>query len=149
MFIPDPYDSPPAMLMNQGILPSAATVLLCLALASCSHVGQRLLHIQIEVDNQLEFTAIRGVRDDMPVDQMWDVLPDVRFEIAANSADSFEEIGDGTRTLNGDVVVRILHVNRELSRAVLSSLSVTRNLDGHSWSISKSECERIKKADAN
>ena len=91
-------------------------------------------------------TGIRGVRDDMPVAQMWDVLPDVRFEIAADSAGSFEDTGEGTGTLNGEVVVRILHVDRELGKALLSSLSLTREPDKTSWSVSREECERVKKA---
>ena len=123
-----------------------ALALLCIAMTSCVHNGQRLLGIDIELDGQVMFTGMRGVRDDMRVEQMWDVLPDVTFETAPDSADAVEGKSERTRKLDGNVVVRIKHVDRELAAVSLSSLSLTRDGADSSWSLSKGESERIQQA---
>jgi hypothetical protein len=82
----------------------------------------------------------------MRVEQMWGLLEDVTFHTAADSADAVEGNGERTRTLNGNVVVRIKHVDRELAAVSLSSLSLRRDAPNSSWSLSKGESERIQQA---
>ena len=135
--------------MNRHVTRIIVLALLVLATTSCVHIGQRLLHIEIELDGQVVFTGMRGVRDDMPVEQMWGVLADVSFELAADSASSHEGTSERSRSLDGNVVVRIKHVDRELAVASLSSLSLTRDAATSSWSLSKGESERIQQAVAN
>ena len=106
---------------------------------SCVHVGQRLLTIQIEVDGQVVLEGIRGVPDNTPVNEMWDVLGDVSFM----SMSAEHEHPD---TLNGNVVVRIKHVDRQLTSAKLKTLSLQPDDAGSEWSIGKDEAERIKQA---
>ena len=107
---------------------------------SCVHVGQRLLTIQIEVDGKVMFEGIRGVPDTMAVNDMWDVLSDVSFEARTDQAPSAE--------LNGNVIVRIKHVDRELATAQLNTLSLQSDPSGSKWVIGKDESERIKQAAA-
>lgn len=108
-------------------------------------VGQRLLTVQIELDGVITFEGIRGVPDNMPVEQMWSVLKDVSFQLTnkaavSNSADT------QTCSLNGKVVVRIQHVDRNLGRAALTSLSLRKGEPGSSWSLEQNEVDRIKRA---
>ena len=124
----------------------AALALLGLAITSCVHIGQRLLYVDIELDGQVVFTGMRGVRDDMRVEHMWGILKDVTFHTAADSADAVEDNSERTRTLSGNVVVRIKHVDRELAAVSLSSLSLTRDAPNSSWSLGKGESERIQQA---
>jgi hypothetical protein len=125
-------------------------VLLCIALAvtSCVHVGQRLLHIEVELDGKVAFEGIRGVPDNTPVEQMWDVLNGVPFEMTADYADSLSDPDEQTRTLNGNVVVRIRHVDHELAVASLSSLALERGGSDSSWFLSDGEANRVKQASA-
>ncbi len=115
-------------------------VLLC---TSCMHVGQRLLHIEVEVDGQIVCDGIRGVRDDMPVNEMWNVLDSMSFE--STGVIPAPATGDEWQ-LQGDVVVRIKHVDHELARSALSALSLTRNASGSGWSVDAAEVERIQSA---
>ena len=52
----------------------------CETVPSYLHVGQRLLLFEILVDDQIQLSGLRGVNDNMPIKQMWDVLPDITFE---------------------------------------------------------------------
>ncbi len=115
----------------------AAFALLLLAIPACGHVGQRLLTVQIELDGQVVLEGIRGVPDNMPVDEMWDVLGEVAF--AAKG-------GPPSGDLEGEVVVRIKHVDRELASANLKNLKLTPNDAGSEWSLPQGQVERIKQA---
>jgi hypothetical protein len=121
-----------------------AAGLVWLCASSCGHVGQRLLHIEIELDGKVVFTGIRGVRDDMPENQMWDVLPEVVFEVAAGPDGPGEDGGEKSRTLTGKIVVRIKHVDRELASTTLPSLTLSREPGSKSWSLSRAQAERVK-----
>jgi hypothetical protein len=105
---------------------------------SCGHVGQRLLTIQIELDGQVVFEGRRGVPDNMAVDKMWDVLADVSFKAKTEQQPPDE--------INGDVVVRIKHVDRELTSAKLKTLSLRPGVNDSTWSLGKDEAERVKRA---
>lgn len=120
-------------------------ILFCLALPSCGHLGQRLLHIEIELDGQVTFEGIRGVPDNMPVDEMWDVLGDVHFEIDEDAVSHLDAL---TQDLTGSIVVRIKHVDDELGMASLSSLSLSREAIGSSWLLGDGETDRVKRASA-
>jgi hypothetical protein len=131
--------------MGKRIARIAFLALFFLAVTSCGHVGQRLLHIEIERDGKIAFEGIRGVPDNMPVEQMWDVLGDVPFETTADS------LGTDVRTfaLDGNVVVRIKHVDRELGLASLTTLSLHRDATSSSWRLSDGETGRVKQAVTN
>lgn len=118
--------------------------LFCLGMTSCGHVGQRLLQIEIELDGQLALQGIRGVRDDMPVPRMWDELRDVGFEIDPAMVDSLGAADAQTLELEGKVVVRISHVDRELTTASLPSLLLDRIEAEAPWTLSAGELERLK-----
>lgn len=114
-------------------------VVSCLfTVVSCNHPGQRLLTIQIEQDGQVVCEGMRGVSDSLPVSEMWDLLPEVSFS-AESSTPSLE-------TLNGDIVVRIRHVDHELSRARLKSLTLRPHANNSTWSIGHEETARVKRA---
>jgi hypothetical protein len=121
--------------------------LLCLV-TSCAHLGQRLLHIEIECDGDVVFTGMRGVRDDMPVEEMWNTLSDVPFELAADSTVTVTGEDEQTCKLTGNVVVRIKHVESELAAISLSSISLTRNEENDSWSLSKDQSEQFRNESA-
>jgi hypothetical protein len=119
--------------------------LLLFTTASCVHVGQRLLTIQIELDGQVAFEGIRGVPDNMPVEQMWDVLDDVSFKSVDTETTS--RLSDQkARSLEGRVVVRIKHVDRELANTSLTSLTLAKDTTGGSWLLPADEVKRIKQA---
>ena len=108
---------------------------------SCTHVGQRLLSIEIEVDGNAEFTGMLGVRDDMPVADMWDELADLQFDATSRPVD----ITASTRELSGAVVVRITHVDNQLTSAEVSSLSLEQPATG-AWVLAPGELDRLKAA---
>jgi hypothetical protein len=116
--------------------------------ASCSHtfVGQRLLTIEIELDDQVVFHGIRGVPDNMPVEQMWGVLGTVRFESSRPGSVVKEGAGNPVRSLVGKVIVRIKHVDQELTHVLMETLLFYPDASGLLWSLRGAELERIQDA---
>jgi hypothetical protein len=97
------------------------------------------------LDGQVTFEGIRGVPDNMPVDEMWDVLGDVHFEIDEDAVSHLDAL---TQDLTGSIVVRIKHVDDELGMASLSSLSLSREAIGSSWLLGDGVTDRVKRASA-
>ena len=93
--------------------------LLLILLSGCS-LGQRLLTVEVRVDDEVRFQGIRGVVDSTPVPEMWNVVPDVPLSAAAEAPDG------SSCELNGNVSIHILHGSRELTRADLKSVSLSR-----------------------
>jgi len=124
---------------------SCIAALLCMSLSSCTPSGQRLLTVQIESDGNVVFDGIRGVPDNTPVVEMWNVLGDIPFETTAddNSALDGEE---NARRLEGAIVVRIKHVDNELASASLKTLTLRSDDGGASWTLDGAEVKRIKVA---
>ena len=120
---------------------------LCLAMVSC-HMGQRYLTFEIEVDEKVVLAGHRGVPDDTPVDEMWDRLDDISFDVPEDSTSELEAAAGQSLTLDGNVVVRIRHVDRELSRAAVSSLTLTRDTPSSAWTLSESDLEQFQRANA-
>ena len=123
--------------------------LLCLLVTSLSCMptpGQRLLTVQIDLDGNVVYEGIRGVPDNTPVVEMWDVLGDVPFEPTATENNGTEDGESNGRTLEGTIVVRIKHVNRELANASLEGLTLRSNDAEASWSLDAAEVARIKGA---
>ena len=127
-------------------LSRGVSVVLLLATVSCLHYGQRLLTIQIERDGQVVFEGIRGVPDNMPIKEMFDVVGSVAFKSTA--ADTKASGGSETqaRSLAGKIVVRIKHVDLELASATLETLSLHSDATGAAWSIGETEVARLKQA---
>ena len=102
----------------------------------CAAPGQRLLRVQIEVDGETMFQGMRGVPDSMPVEQMWSELDSVSFQALESDEDaavgSGQASSDKERRLSGEVVVRILHVERELSKAQSNVLDM-QSQNGTDW----------------
>ena len=103
--------------------------LLLVTTTSCLHVGQRLLTFQIELDGQVVFEGNRGVPDNMAVDRMWDILGNVSFEATTEQEHPVH--------LEGNVVVRIKHVDHELTSAKLKAISLQPDASGSQWSLSE------------
>lgn len=100
--------------------------LLLILLSGCS-LGQRLLTVEVRVDDEVRFQGIRGVVDSTPVPEMWNVVPDVPLSAAA-------EAPDGSNCeLNGNISIHILHGSRELTRADLKSVSLSRQDKNGRW----------------
>ena len=86
----------------------------------------------------MAFEGKRGVPDNTPVDEMWNELGEVSFK--AKTA------GPVSEELDGDVVIRIKHVDRELAKVSLTALSLQADTAESAWSIDSAEGERIKTA---
>jgi len=69
---------------------------------------------------------------------MWDVLADVLFTAKTEDPPPDE--------LNGDIVVRIGHVDRELASAQLKTLSLQSDANRSAWKPGRDEARRIKQA---
>jgi len=130
----------------------AAAVLLSAVSCTQEHVGQRLLTIQIELDGDVVFQGIRGVPDDMPNGEMWKVLGSVSFETTGTGGEnahiglSVEAVtGTPVISLEGDVVVRIKHVDREMLLPIpLERLSLKQEGKSFSsWFLEEVEVQRI------
>jgi hypothetical protein len=127
----------------------AFVVVLILFTTSCVHVGARLLHVQIEVDGVTTLEGIRGVPDNMPVEEMWDVLTKVPFQPTGGATATPDSADAKTWSLSGTIVVRIKHVDRVLASATLTSLSLNKDMSGTAWSLPRNEVSRIKQARTN
>ena len=117
-----------------------------LGVPSCElpHVGQRLLHIEIEQNGKPAFSGIRGVRDDMPVKQMWDVLGDVTFEASGDEVLGTTDKDADSVTLTGKVLIRIKHVDRVLAETTVSELKLARSGGTSTWMLAAGEGQRIR-----
>ena len=115
-----------------------------LLLVACAPPGQRLLRFEIELDGEVMFTGIRGVPDQMPVDEMWHVLSEVSFEAApANTVQA-----TASESLSGEIVVRIQHTGETLASATLEALALTRDSANATWHLSETEASRVESASA-
>ena len=137
--------------MNQLIVRknNACTLVFILCLTGCSSIslpsGKKLLTVQIESQGQVVLEGIVGVSDRMAVDQMWNVLGDLRFE---STHDIFQakETGQQSRSIVGTAIVKILHVDEVLASRKIDSLSVVELGEGE-WCFSATELSRIKQAE--
>ncbi len=117
----------------------------CLPLTSVSCMpGQRLLTIQIEVDGSVVYEGSRGVPDNTSVTEMWEVLGDVRFEPSHIESSSSKEGSDSIRFIEGEIVLRIVHVKDALADAQLDELKLRYDAEEDAWRLEKSEVGRIK-----
>ena len=126
----------------------AVSMLFAIALctSSCLPPGQRLLNITIERDGLVTFKGFRGVPDTMPVDQMWGVLEDVRFDLVNNSVKLSNNDQGKSCSLSGKVIVRFYHVDENLLRADLNSMSLQKAKDDNYWYLDKRQARRVEKA---
>ena len=131
--------------MNRRLMWAVFMGFACLT-SSCAPVGQRLLHIDIEVDGQVAYSGIRGVPDSTPVEKMWNVLEDVPFDPPSDSIDATTKPGKTSQTLTGGIVVRIKHTDRELASASLESVTVNWDQETSHWYLSETESDRVRKA---
>ena len=115
----------------------------CETVPSYLHVGQRLLHFEILVDDQIQFSGFRGVNDNMPVQQMWDVLADVTFT-PIDKETKIDVSHQTTLTYQGKVVIRIKHVDEELDSISTETLTLSRSQATDSWSLNHDEFDRLK-----
>jgi hypothetical protein len=122
-------------------------LLFLLAVPSCRlpHVGQRLLHIHIVQDGKPVLSGIRGVPDNTPVNQMWDVIDDVSLETSANELLRTDENDADSLTLTGKVLIRIKHVDKVLAESTVSELKLVRSGGTSTWTLAAGEGERIRK----
>jgi len=121
-------------------------LLLCLSVMCVSCMpGQRLLTVQIEVGGQVAFEGIRGVPDTTPIAQMWDVLSDIHFQPSTTESIAPAD-NTATHTLEGPVVVRILHTDDQLASATLKKLTLRPNNAADAWTLGEAEVQQIKTA---
>jgi hypothetical protein len=104
---------------------------------SCTHAGQRLLTIQIELNGRVVFQGIRGVPDNLAIDKIWNIIGDVTFTSDSDQPQTIE--------LTGDIVVRIKHVESELANAKLEALSLECDTTNSGWRLQEGEANRVKK----
>ena len=133
------------MQLNPGRL-CLPVLLFLIAVASCRfpHVGMQLLDIDIVQDGKPVFSGIRGVRDDMPVKQMWDVLGDVPFEASGDEVPGTTDRDADFVTLTGKVLIRIKHVDRVLAESTVSELKLVRSGGTSTWMLAAGEGQRIR-----
>ncbi|MCO6046993.1 hypothetical protein NG895_24100 [Aeoliella sp. ICT_H6.2] len=112
-------------------------LLLALPMLSCTHVGQRLLTVIIEVDGAAVLEGHTAVPDFTPVDQMWPALAEAQFEPVAGA-------GEPSMPLTGEVTVRIQHTSTVLATATLETLTLTKDPSSNTWSLSGSQVTRIE-----
>lgn len=106
-------------------------------------VGQRLLDFEIQLNDQIQFTGFHGVNDNMPVHQIWDVLPDIKFE-PVDKETKTDAANQTTLTYQGNVVIRIKHVDDELDSISTETLTISRSAETNSWSMNQKEVDRLK-----
>ncbi len=115
----------------------------CEIFPSYLHVGQRLLHFEILLDDQIQLTGFRGVNDNMPIDQMWDVLADITFE-PVDKKSITNDPKQTTLTYQGKVVILIKHVDDKLDSISTETLTLSRSAETNSWSLNQQEVDRLK-----
>jgi len=115
----------------------------CEIFPSYLHVGQRLLNFEILLDDKIQFTGFRGVNDNMPVQQMWDVLADITFK-PVDTETKTDTPNQTTLTYQGKVVVRIKHVDEELDSISTETLTLSKSAETNSWSLNQQEVDRLK-----
>lgn len=121
-------------------------LLFLLAVPSCRfpHVGQRLLDIDIVQDGKPVFSGIRGVPDDTPVKQMWDVVDDVQFHASGDEVPGTTDNGADSVTLTGKISIRIKHVDNFLADTTVSELKLVRSGGSPTWTFATGEGQRIR-----
>lgn len=115
----------------------------CEIVPSYLHLGQRLLHFEILVDDQIQLSGLRGVNDNMPIQQMWDVLPDITFEPVDKETQT-DAPNQTTLTYQGKIVIRIKHVDEELDSISTKTLTLSKSETTNAWSLSQKDNERLK-----
>ena len=115
----------------------------CETVPSYLHVGQRLLLFEIQVDDQIHLSGLRGVNDNMPIHQMWDVLADITFE-PVDKETKTDAPNQTPLTYQGKVVIRIKHVDDELDSISTETLTLSRSAETNSWSLNQQEVDRLK-----
>ncbi|WP_442508565.1 hypothetical protein SH528x_000088 [Novipirellula sp. SH528] len=132
----------------------AIPVTLVLYLGCCQAIsllytppGIRLLTVQIESNDNVVYEGIRGVPDNTPVVEMWDILGDVPFKSTAKGSSVLDDDEKNAGKLEGVIVVRIKHVDKKIANASLKKLTLRSVSAGASWTLDGAEVERIK-ADA-
>jgi hypothetical protein len=115
----------------------------CEIFPSYLHVGQRLLNFEILLADKIQFTGFRGVNDNMPVPQMWDVLADITFE-PVDKKSITNDPRQTTLSYQGNVVIRIKHVDEELDSISTETLTLSRSETTNDWSLNQKEIDRLK-----
>jgi hypothetical protein len=115
----------------------------CETVPSYLHVGQRLLHFEILVDEHIQLSGLRGVNDNMPVHQMWNVLADVTFTPVAKETRT-DAPNQTIVTYQGKVVIRFRHVDNVLDSISTESLTLSRSQATDFWSLNQGEFDRLK-----
>jgi hypothetical protein len=106
-------------------------------------VGQRLLDFEILIDDQIQLSGFRGVNDNMPIHQMWDVLPDITFE-HVDKKTKIDAPNQTTLTYQGKIGIRIKHVDEELDSISTTTLTLSRSETTNAWSLSQKDIDRLK-----
>ena len=115
----------------------------CETVTSHLHVGQRLLVFEILFDDEVQFAGFRGVNDNMPIHQMWDVLPNITFEPVGKETKT-DTSNQTILTYQGKIVIRIKHVENELDSISTETLTLSKLAETNSWSLNQQEIDRLK-----
>lgn len=127
--------------------PKSLRTLVCMAaslgvLCQCGCMpGQRVLQIEVEVDGVPKFQGMRAVRDSMSVESMWSELEFVSLKAVNAEGDSLS--ASENLRLTGEVVVRILHVENELSTSQSNVLDL-ESTNGKDWCFAPGEIQKIR-----
>ena len=115
----------------------------CETVPSYLHVGQRRLCFEILVADQIQFMGFRGVNDNMPIHQLWDVFTDIAFEPVVKETETNEPKWWEVH-FKGKVVIRIKHVDEELDSISTKTLTLSRSETTNAWSLRQKDIDRLK-----
>lgn len=118
----------------------------CIAISSCAGntEGQRLVQVEIQLDDKIAFTGKQGVSDSVPVEKIWESISDTLFGATTGYSGSVDA-GSETHSLTGSVVVILRHVDRELGTSKLETLKLKKSPPS-SWKLADGEMELIKQS---
>ena len=124
----------------------SVVLVLLMMLSGCSFPGQRLLHLEISVDGEIQLEGMRGVPDSTPIEKMWDILPEVEFAASEKATGQTADSQSNLEELSGEVTVTIFHGDSNLASSTVQSLSLSPNPDGSGWILQPGELDRLKGA---
>jgi hypothetical protein len=122
----------------------ALVILLAFSQFSCLR-GQRFIDVHIERDGQLILQTGYGVSDSLDAAAMWESLNGELFDAVGTIE---PEADDPKRAvLKGKILIVILHVSNEITRANVDELRLIRPPgSGDRWQLAPDEAQRTAKA---
>jgi hypothetical protein len=112
------------------------------------HVGMQLVRLEVQHGGAVAFATLFDAPDNEQPAQLWDRAASEPFSVAdGNFSGVTPDAKDPLRAhLKGKVTVRLIHVDRELSSALLEGLDLIRTTEKDAkWFFPAAEVARVKK----